>query len=75
MVAEQLATVPGNERVDYQFLKNYKSEFKTPEIDIAWSDAFSGAAAWLADRERHRVEKEKRKEINNPMDSISQFNI
>lgn len=50
--------VPGDERKDYDYLLNYRSKYP-PELDIAWSDAFVGASAWLADRERARVEQAK----------------
>jgi hypothetical protein len=43
---------------DYEFFKTYRSSIP-PEIDLAWSDAFPGAAAWLADRERRRIERER----------------
>jgi hypothetical protein len=37
----------------------YRSRHK-PDIDIAWSDAFLGAAAFIADRERDRIERQKK---------------
>lgn len=73
IVAEQLASVPAKERKDYEFLKHYTSKL-APEKDVAWSDAFEGAAAWLADRERQRLEHDKR-EADHPKQGISQYNI
>lgn len=58
MVSEQLSSVPAKEMKDYDYLRTYTSPLP-PEIDIAWSDAFPGAAAWLADRERRRRDTEK----------------
>lgn len=58
MVSEQLSSIPAKEMKDYDYLRTYTSPLP-PEIDIAWSDAFPGAAAWLADRERRRKETER----------------
>lgn len=56
--------VPAKERKTYDELKRYIRKYNS-EPDIAWTDAFPGASAWLADRDIARVQKEKN-EPDNP---------
>lgn len=49
--------IPVKERPGYDQVKNYTARFEPP-INIAWSDAFAGASAWLADRDIKRAEQE-----------------